>query len=559
MIFGEVSLEEAEGAILAHSIFLDQTVLKKGRQLRRDDLEALVAAGYTRVVVARPGADDVHEDKAAKALATDMAGSHLNISAARTGRCNLTATARGLLVFDRERLDRLNLVDEALTVATLMSFTRVESGQMAATVKIIPFAVSKWSLQRCLALAQETGPILRVEPFSIRRAGLIQTRLPGTKQNVLDKTRKAIDQRLAAFDCFTVAEMCCEHRSEALARSIEELARRDIDILLISGASAIADRCDVVPAGLVAAGGRIEHFGMPVDPGNLLLLGAVAETTVVGIPGCARSLKLNGFDWVLQRLMAGLKIGAADIMTMGAGGLLKEISARPLPRTEAVESPQEASSQRPRIAAVLLAAGRATRMGGPNKLLMDFGGHPLVATSLANLRTSQATRIIVVTGYQADKVEALLNKEDSITVVRNPSFGDGLSTSLQRALAAVPDWADGVLVALGDMPQVTTEVIDRLIGAFDPSEGRAICLPTWHGKRGNPVILARRFFAELQTISGDVGARSLINDYPGAVWEVPMDDLPNGNGILLDIDTPSAFRDFEHGGTRSSFDDQGHG
>ena len=103
-------------------------------------------------------------------------------------------------------------------------------------------------------------------------------------------------------------------------------------------------------------------------------------------------------------------------------------------------------------------------------------------------------------------------------------------------LVAVPEAADGVVVCLGDMPGVSAAVIDRLIAAFDPLEGRAICVPTWQGKRGNPVLLARRFFAEVQTISGDVGAKPLLGEYPELVAEVPMPD----DAVLSDIDTPDA-------------------
>jgi molybdenum cofactor cytidylyltransferase len=462
------------------------------------------------------------------------------------------AEARGLLLADRDRLDQLNLLDEAVTVATLAPYAPMEARQMAATIKIIPFAVPGDLLDRALAVARDGPPLLRVAAFRPRRVGLVQTRLPGLKASLLDKTRAAVEGRLAALDCRLLKETRCGHQVDEIARSIAALRDAGAEIVLVSGASAIVDRRDVVPAGIVGAGGAIEHFGMPVDPGNLILLGRLEETPIVGLPGCARSPKLNGFDWVLQRLVAGLEVGPADVMAMGAGGLLKETAARALPRAQAVEGAVEETAvaaagvaRAPRIAAVVLAAGRSTRMGAANKLLAEIGGQTMVRRVLDQVLASQAADVVVVTGHERAQIEAALQDmvqdiagEGRCRLVHNPDFAAGLSTSLHRGLAALSKDIEGALVCLGDMPEVTAGVIDRLIAAFDPLEGRAICLPTWAGKRGNPVLLARRYFAEVQAISGDVGARALIGEYPEAVSEVAMDDLASGFGVLEDVDTP---------------------
>jgi molybdenum cofactor cytidylyltransferase len=535
VIFGETPLDQAEGAILAHSLRRDAINFKKGRVLSAEDVARLATAGVQRVVAARLEPGDVHEDEAAGALAAALTGDHLTASAAFTGRCNLLVGSRGLLQVDHARLDRLNLVDEAVTVATLAPFQPVEPRQMAATIKIIPFAVPGTVLERCVDIARQNGPLVQVRPFRQQRVGLVQTHLPGMKESLLDKTKEAVDGRLAALDCAPTLERRCAHDSQAVAMAIAELHAETCDILLISGASAIVDRRDVVPAGIVAAGGAIDHFGMPVDPGNLILLGRVAERPVIGLPGCARSPKLNGFDWVLQRLVADLPIAKEDLMRMGAGGLLKEIASRPLPRARAVEEPEIDSSHAPRIAALVLAAGHSTRMGAANKLLAQVDGQPMIRRVVETVRRSQAGPIVVVTGHQRAKVEAALADQD-VTLVHNPDFAHGLSTSLHRGLGALPATLDGVVVCLGDMPRITAPVIDKLIAAFDPLEGRAICLPTWQGKRGNPVLFAHRFFAEMQEISGDLGARALIGDYPELVTEVPVPE----DSVLFDVDTPEA-------------------
>ena len=537
MKFGEVPVAEAEGAILAHSLKLGTTALKKARVLSPADVELIAASGLSRIVVAQLEPGDIGEDEAAWRVATAAAGAEIEAAAPFTGRANLFAKTRGLLVFDPERLDRLNLVDETVTLGTLPPFATVEPKQMVATVKIIPFAAPETAVARCLEAAAADGPLLHVAPFVPRSVGLVQTRLPGLKESILDKTRRVTEGRLAALGCRLVFEERCAHATSELESTIRDAFGYGIDILLIHGASAILDRRDVIPAAIVAAGGRVDHFGMPVDPGNLLLLGHVADRVVLGLPGCARSPKVNGFDWVLERLVAGLPVGSAEIMRMGSGGLLAEIPSRPLPRAEPTPAEHRTAAKPagPRIGALLLAAGQSRRMGGPNKLLAEVDGTPMVAYVARRLLASRARPIIAVLGNQANAVDSALGKLP-VERVCNPEFAGGLSTSLKRGIAALPPDLGGALICLGDMPLISGRHIDRLIAAFNPLEGRAIIVPTRRGKRGNPVLWSKRFFPEMAELAGDVGAKHLIGEHAELVAEVEMDD----DAILVDIDTPEA-------------------
>jgi molybdenum cofactor cytidylyltransferase len=539
MKFGVVAVAEAAGAILAHSLKLGTTALKKGRVLSPEDLQVMEAAGLSHVVVARLDPGDIREDAAAQRIAVAAAGENIATANAFTGRANLFAAARGLLVFDRDRLDNLNLVDEAVTLGTLPPFVVVEPRQMIATVKIIPFAVPEAAVEVAAQAAAEGEPLLRVAAFRALSVALIQTRLPGFKESILDKTRQVTQQRLAALGCRLVSEERCDHSVADLAPRIAAAVAQRADMVLVHGASVIVDRRDVIPEAVVAAGGRVDHFGMPVDPGNMLLLCHLGATPVLGLPGCARSPKVNGFDWVLERLVAGVPVGPREIMRMGAGGLLAEIPSRPLPRAEASPAPNAKAVERkpapgPRIAALLLAAGQSRRMGS-NKLLEEIDGRPMIARTAQRLLSSRARPIVAVLGNQAGAVDAALGKLP-VERVHNPAYAEGLSTSLKRGLETLPPDIDGVMVCLGDMPLVAGRELDRLIAAFNPLEGRAIVVPTRRGKRGNPVLWAKRFFPEMAELAGDVGAKHLIGEHAELVAEVEMDS----DSVLVDIDTPDA-------------------
>ncbi len=528
MKFGLVAVADAEGGILAHSVRHPGGVFKKGTRLDGGTLSALKAAGVDSVVVAELEPGDVHEDEAAGRLAAAAAGVGVRVEPPSTGRSNLYAETAGVLVVDRDRIDRLNRIDPAITVATLPAFASVEPGRMIATVKMIPFAVPGISMAEAEAAAADA---VRVAPYRALKVGLVATTLPSLKPSVMDKTRRLLEERLAPAGATVIGEIRVAHDAEPVAAALGTLRAEGADLLIAFGASATVDAGDVVPAGIVGAGGRLIHFGMPVDPGNLLVLGELDGFPVLGAPGCARSPKENGFDWVLHRLLAGIPVKPEDVTALGVGGLLMEIVSRPQPREggEAAAAPSQ-----PRVAAIVLAAGQGRRMGGPNKLAATIGGEPLVRIAVEAAVASRTDPVIVVTGHQPEAVRESLAGLD-VAFVHNPDFAEGLSTSLRRGIAALPENVDGAVVLLADMPAVDAGVIDRLVAAFDPAGGTLIVVPTFEGKRGNPVLWSRRLFPELLAVAGDTGGRHLIGQNPDAVAEIEI-----GPAVALDVDTPEA-------------------
>jgi molybdenum cofactor cytidylyltransferase len=529
MKFGPVPLAQAEGGVAVHSIRKSDLVLKKGTLIGPAEIAALAQAGITEIVVARIEPGDVSEDAAAAEIAAAVHGEGVRVDRAFTGRANLFAQNAGVLVVDKAGIDRLNEVDESITFATLPAYKPVVAGEMVATVKIIPFAVAFAQRDAALAVARESAPLLRIAPYRIRKVAVVSTLLPGLAEKVIDKTLKVTQQRLAPAGAGIISERRVAHEQGALAAALAEALDAGAELVIVFGASAIADRRDVIPAAVEAVGGRVEHFGMPVDPGNLLLLGSARGHPVLGAPGCARSPKENGFDWVLMRLLAGLPVPREAISGMGVGGLLMEIVTRPQPRGEAT------SPRAKRIAAVILAAGRSTRMGGPNKLLAEIARRPLVRIAAEAALASRVDPVIVVTGHQRAEIERALVAMP-VRLVHNRDFAQGLGTSLKAGIAAVPAQAEAAIVLLGDMPRVDAPLLNRLIAAFDPDRGALVVVPTFEGKRGNPVLWSRRFFPDLMAIEGDVGARHLIGRYAEAVVEVPVD----GEAAFDDVDTPEA-------------------
>jgi len=531
MIFGEFCCEEAEGVTLAHTLNLGAKTLKKGRVLTAADIALLRQAGIDAVTGARMGEGDLDENAGAAEIAALLVGPNTETRRPYTGRCNVHAATRGVLRVDAARIDALNALDEAVAIGTLPDYALARPAQVLATVKIIPFAVTRELVERCRAIAAG-GPLLRLAELQPRRAALIMGELPGMKENVFRGTVTATRNRLEGLGSRLALVLRCRHARGEYEAKLREALAAGCDLLLVAGATVTKDRLDTVPAAVVGAGGGVDHFGMPAEPGNMLLLAHIDAVPVLVLPGCARSRRSNGLDWVLQRLVAGLPVGRDEIMRMGVGGLIRS-PLEPKDEEEGeIESVPSLPAGAPNVAALVLAAGQSSRMGGTNKLLAEVDGVPMLVRAVNAALASKAATVTVVLGHEAEQAEALLAGR-RVGIVRNAEFAQGMSTSLRAGIAALPAEAEAAVVLLGDMPRVSAVQVDRVIDAFERKQP-AIVVPQRNGKRGNPILWPREFFAPMQAVSGDQGARGLLEANAGRIRFVDMDD----DAIHADVDTP---------------------
>lgn len=513
MIFSEVPLAEAGGGLLAHSLVVGGKRWAKGRVLTETDLAAAAASGLTALTIARLEPGDLGEDAAAVRLAAALTGPGVEALAPVHGRVNLAATAAGVVQIDAAMVAAVNAGDEALTLATLGPGARVAAGEIVATIKVIRYAVGA----AALTVAEAAARPIEVAAFATRRIAFLATTLSGTADKALAKTALVTRARVESLGGVFDELPPCPHDIAALAERLRLLPPHDL--LLIAGASATVDRGDVIPAAVVAAGGHVERLGMPVDPGNLLCLASLNGRPVIGLPGCAKSPKRNGFDIVLERLAAGLPVTGADIAMMGAGGLLPE-AERPEPRAPQPPGP---------VGAIILAAGRSTRMGGEHKLLAEWRGKPLVAHVADAVTAAGLPPPVVVLGARAEDVRAALGDRPAQFVIAE-DYAEGLSRSLRAGLAAIPPAWSAAIICLADMPRITPALLQKLAAA--PGD---VALPVWAGKRGNPVRWSRQHFARLMTLEGDVGGKAVLAD-AALLTEIAAPD----DGVLDDIDTPDA-------------------
>ncbi|MCY3984906.1 MAG: molybdopterin-binding protein [Roseovarius sp.] len=325
MKFGSVPVEEALGAILAHSESVPGKRFRKGIMLEREHIDVLRESGIAEVEVARLDKDDVHENPAAEILARALhEGSEgIRQTAPFTGRVNLIAESPGVVVVEKSKVNSSNLTDPMITIATVPCYHQIHGGGMVATVKIISYAVGKSAI---LDAADKARGAIRLARPVVSTASLIVTDIPGGPGL---KGVAAIEARVAGLGVTLVETVRIAHEKNILAG---EMQKAKGEVILILTGSATSDIADTAPEALRMAGGTVERFGMPVDPGNLLFLGSLEGKSVIGLPGSARSPVLHGADWILSRVACGIQTESGDIAALGVGGLLKEIPTRPQPR-----------------------------------------------------------------------------------------------------------------------------------------------------------------------------------------------------------------------------------
>lgn len=604
MYFGESPTAEAKGCFLAHSIKVNGLRVRKGEQLTENRIEQLLAAGVEQLIVARLEAGDVHEDQAAFELATALAGGGVYLGEARTGRVNLYAKETGLLEINRDLVLACNRVSDAITFATLNENLWVPRGKLVATAKIIPFGVDAEELHAAIVAgsnisspsngdneANTSASAVCLHAPKRKRAHLVQTQVAGTAAQMLAKTEQVTRDRLATRGAELVSATTCTHSADALFDCVSQLTSsdncNDNDWILIAGASAISDTRDVIPSSIKRLGGKVKRLGIPVDPGNLLLLGEIAGHTVIGLPGCARSPKHNGFDLFLDRLSCDQEISERWIQSLAVGGLLNEIPERPQQRSRPQTFAEDQLDKPRQHVAIVLAAGRSRRFGKSNKLLATHDNKPLLQHTLETLASSSVDEILVVTGHEHESLEKMLSGllqtldedtfaigtlEKPVTLLHNSLYAQGLSTSVRTAVSyltsrhdkpsrsdeeTAPDGSEAtgaveaatpmpaILVCLGDMPSLRTDTVNTLVNAAKSASARdeevSAFIPCHEGRRGNPVLMTSGLFDSLLSLNGDSGARKLIEDSPAIVREVNVDDP----GVLLDIDTVQQLDDIE--------------
>ncbi|MGB8645176.1 MAG: molybdopterin-binding protein [Anaerolineae bacterium] len=317
-----VPLDEAVGAILVHNIADAQghKLFAKGHALSAEDIEKLRGVRH-ELYVARLAPGEVRENEAVQRIARALGGENVSFSPPNTGRMNALATVRGVFQVNAEMLNRVNGI-AGITLATIPAHRVVEAKKMVATYKTIGLALLESSLQELEALGRESGPILTVRPLRAMQVVVILTGSGEAQKRVHETFTHPIQSRVEELGGRVISLHYVPEEPAAIAGAITQATQSGAQCIILAGETSIMDRDDITPRGIEAAGGVVELYGAPVEPGNLLLLAYHGTIPIIGAPGCIKSRDTNVVDLILPRLLTGECIARADVIALANGGLL---------------------------------------------------------------------------------------------------------------------------------------------------------------------------------------------------------------------------------------------
>lgn len=318
-----VEIAKAEHGILIHNISdgAGHKRLPKGRRLSRSDIDILRQLGKERVQVGIFEPGDVGENEAALRIARAVAGTNVELSSPSGGRVNLLSAVRGVLELRVDALTRINLV-KGVTLATIPDHAVVDPRKMVATVKTIGLAVPDSSLAQVETLAQQARELIGVRALRPVRVAIILTGTAEARARVENTFVEPIESRVRELGASVLGCEYVEHEPNAGAAALSRALHKGAECVIIAGETSIMDESDVTPTAIRQAGGTIEVYGAPVEPGNLLLLAYAGVVPIVGAPGCVKSRDTNVVDLILPRLFAGEHVSRADVVALANGGLL---------------------------------------------------------------------------------------------------------------------------------------------------------------------------------------------------------------------------------------------
>ncbi len=331
-----IPIDKSIGAILVHNIIGadGRKAFPKGHLVHAEDVEKLRALGNAAVYAAMLDPDDVREDDAAARLARAVAGDGIELSKPSGGRVNFYATSKGFLKINRDALKRINELD-GITLATIPRYSPLAPRKMIATLKTVGLALPEATLRAAEEIAGARGKALSIAAVSNQKVAIILTGSANGMAKVQATFAPPIRARIEELGAQIVAEDYVAEEEDAIAEAIARVTRAGAQMIMLAGETSVMDADDITPRGIQRAGGVIELYGAPVEPGNLLLLaykpceGAQREPSqgsvipIIGAPGCIKSRETNVVDLILPRLLIGERVARADVIELAEGGLLQ--------------------------------------------------------------------------------------------------------------------------------------------------------------------------------------------------------------------------------------------
>jgi molybdenum cofactor synthesis domain-containing protein len=325
----KIKLQDAVGTKLAHDITeirpgeFKGAAFQKGHTVCNEDLCHLQKLGKNHLYLIDLAENEIHEDQAAAILAAGLAGEGIEWqNEPREGKIQLFAVRDGLFTVNTASLAAFNMVDEVMC-ATLHNHTIVKKGALVAATRAIPLVMKRAPIERAAAIAQQNGATLSVKAMRQAKVGLVITGNEVYHGLIEDRFAPILSEKLTALGCEVAGLEFAPDDAGLISRAIHSHLERGCDLLMLSGGMSV-DPDDVTRQGIRQAGATEMYYGAAVLPGAMFLAAYIGDVPLLGVPACGLHHRITVLDLVLPRILAGEKIGKAELAFLGHGGLCKD-------------------------------------------------------------------------------------------------------------------------------------------------------------------------------------------------------------------------------------------
>ena len=321
----EIRVEDAVGLPLLHdftAIMEDGfkgVLFKRGHVVEESDIEALKNIGKDHIYVGELEADQVHEEDAIAEISDALFGANIEASDVSEGKINLTSKVKGIFIIDRALLRKINEIGD-YTITSKKSYSKVEEGDKLVGARIVPL----WTERRQVEKAKEilkAGPIFEVKEFKKLKVGCIITGDEVYYGRIKDAFRPVLMEKLAEFDAEVLGYEFLPDDEDKVVEAYEKFKEKGADLVIFTGGMSV-DPDDITPRAIRKTGAEVIVQGIPMQPGNMLMVARDGGVYLMGVPGASIHSKITSFDFFLPRVFAGIDLKREDFLEMAEGGLL---------------------------------------------------------------------------------------------------------------------------------------------------------------------------------------------------------------------------------------------
>lgn len=542
MRYGEFKINQAEGVILSSDMLLGGFSFAKGHALTQEDIALFKSFDIYSVFGAVFEEGDVDFKIAQQQIAAQVCGSGLGYLNGEDGICRIAAVHDGIFMADDIRLDKFNTFDEDVVLNTIRPHTAVKAGDVVAELEVVPPLLKEDAVNEMIFRLSGNSSLLKIAGDEEKTAVLLYPHLlndEAENRHFTSVVMKLVTN-LGDTGLIFKQEVNSRYNKDAVADSLFDAYSLKADVVFVLSPFKSAGRESIITKGVTAAVDEIVNFSVPQLAASDLLIAQKGDIKIIVIPYAYDAVDTTEIDRLIKKAVFSEQLSAAMFTRKYAGHIVYREELDEARQRKLIMPKGQAGEGKADVGIVVLAAGQGRRAGLNKLMAEDKNGQPMFLRAVNAAIASKAKPVFVVTGYRHEEMEEWLDKLD-VNVLYNPSYASGIKTSIAMGLKSVPSSCDGAILLPADMPYIEAGELNKLIGKFDRTAEKQVCMPANKGIKSNPVLWSRALYDKADIVPENAAMRAVFVEHADYTKTVEVKDIKK----LRDVNFPNDVEEFQ--------------